>query len=83
MNIYNKLVDRLKSIYKDHLKAVILYGSVAKGTANEGYFSCDMSCECLGFVISKEEAEEQVQKAETFVMTAWEFLQQNLRKKPD
>ena len=42
-----------------------------------------MSCECLGFVISKEEAEEQVQKAETFVMTAWEFLQQNLRKKPD
>ncbi len=83
MNIYNKLVDRLKSIYKDNLKAVILYGSVAKRIANEDYFSCDTSCECLGFVISKEEAEEQVQKAETFVMTVWEFLQQNLRKKPD
>lgn len=29
------LTEELKKIYKDHLKAVILYGSVAKGTASE------------------------------------------------
>lgn len=34
MDIYQRLVDRLKSVYGDDLRAVILYGSVARGTAD-------------------------------------------------
>lgn len=31
IGIYQRLVERLKSVYGDGLKAVILYGSVARG----------------------------------------------------
>lgn len=35
MEVYQKLAERLKEVYKDDLKAIILYGSVARGTAKE------------------------------------------------
>ena len=35
MKVYHKLAEQLKMIYQDHLKAVILYGSAARGTATE------------------------------------------------
>lgn len=34
-DIINEVVERLKSLYGDKLKKIILYGSYAKGTQNE------------------------------------------------
>lgn len=34
MEIYHRLAERLQTVYGDRLKAVILYGSVARGTAD-------------------------------------------------
>ena len=35
MQVLLQLTDELKTVYKDMLKAVVLYGSVARGTAGE------------------------------------------------
>lgn len=35
MSVLLLLTEELKKVYKDNLKAVVLYGSVAKGTAGE------------------------------------------------
>ena len=33
--LFERFVDEVKSVYGDNLQSIILYGSVARGTANE------------------------------------------------